>query len=1046
MRKHTSMPRLAAVVWAVSIGLLAVAVRGQSPTEIDAGALNRIEGAFLEFELGLLRPLVLSADGRTLWTINQPGAEIGEWRRRESGLPPEWLRGFPATPGLVSLHARSEARELWAVDRLLGMVLVFDMNRGRLMRGIHVGAEPHGLALGPEGDRAYVTLAGEDAVAVLDLRGRSVGDYRVLHKIAIPAREPRGIAVALDRVWVAPLRSGNNTAPRTRSGNPADTTVEFVNAAAGAERSLPDHDLLAITITEDPATDALDLASSFRGLGTTLFDVVPRPGTSELWIPNTDALNAEVHGERGFIRGQVVNNRITIVNIATRAVEFVSLDPRPESPRACAQPTGITFDAAGTTAYAVGYGSDLVAALDAAARERVRNFEIPSGGAWRAGPRSAVLAEGALLVLSKNDQGLVVIDPSRPSSAPARLPLGFDPTPAAIKRGRGQLIDASHSASGTSSCASCHIDGHLDGLVWDLSLFLDTPADGRPTLPIDRKGPMLTQSLRGLSELAPYHWRGEKQTLHDFNGAFVGLLEREAPLASEDMDDLVAYIQSLVHPANPLAPINGSLSPLAAEGKETFLRESATTCAVCHRLPLGTQNELMFDLFGGPSSSFKVAPLRALADRASPPVFVGGNFGRNGVVASLGGGFLHNGALPSLASFLDHFFDLDAGELPGLERFLLEIDSGIAPAAARGAEVNPHVVARAELSALQAAAHAGECDLILLGHSGKLGDSGSARRLYSPGQRAFVGSDLGTESISMSEVIASALVGECSWLVFGVPRGMGARMSYDRDSDELADALELLIGSDSELADSDGDGAIDGYEWRLGGNPTNPALGPLPGASAPTILSSEILYRTTNSARLRVQTDLPSVLEIRYSGSRGPTVLRSPALGGGARLHSFIVAELEAGSAVNLELTAEDAGGIAGAVHTLGVTPLGHLVPEVARVEAIDLVVSNAGIGERAALLVVHVSNRAGVPLPGRRVVAALYVTMEGESLPLLRSVDALTDDGGTARFEPVSLSGLKSGVISAAVLDLPFEELPGVPTLFYVEALDRQVLAVVDF
>ena len=48
----------------------------------------------------------------------------------------------------------------------------------------------------------------------------------------------------------------------------------------------------------------------------------------------------------------------------------------------------------------------------------------------------------------------------------------------------------------------------------------------------DRKGIMVTQDLRSIEEVAPYHWRGERRDLIDFNGAFEDLLHG-APLGTD---------------------------------------------------------------------------------------------------------------------------------------------------------------------------------------------------------------------------------------------------------------------------------------------------------------------------------------------------------------------------------------------------------------------------------------------------------------------------------------------------------------------------------
>ena len=40
---------------------------------------------------------------------------------------------------------------------------------------------------------------------------------------------------------------------------------------------------------------------------------------------------------------------------------------------------------------------------------------------------------------------------------------------------------------------------------------------------------MTTQTLRGLQDMEPFHWRGDRQNFQHFNGAFVSLMGRGQP-------------------------------------------------------------------------------------------------------------------------------------------------------------------------------------------------------------------------------------------------------------------------------------------------------------------------------------------------------------------------------------------------------------------------------------------------------------------------------------------------------------------------------------
>src|SRR5262249_20242539 len=141
------------------------------------------------------------------------------------------------------------------------------------------------------------------------------------------------------------------------------------------------------------------------------------------------------------------------------------------------------------------------------------------------------------------------------------LEVGYDPTPADVARGRLIFYDASRSLNGNLTCGSCHIEGSSDLLGWNLS---DAPKDN--------KGVLVTQSLFGINRMSPFHWRGERPHLEDFNVAFPGLLgapvvnpDTGAGLTDPEMADFKAFVFSLRSPANIGADENRILNDELAQ-------------------------------------------------------------------------------------------------------------------------------------------------------------------------------------------------------------------------------------------------------------------------------------------------------------------------------------------------------------------------------------------------------------------------------------------------------------------------------------------------
>src|SRR5262249_41751999 len=124
------------------------------------------------------------------------------------------------------------------------------------------------------------------------------------------------------------------------------------------------------------------------------------------------------------------------------------------------------------------------------------------------------------------------------------------------------------------------------------------------------KGPMTTQSLRGMLNGGPMHWRGDRTGGRDApsgqpdSGTFAerapfpqlqagstALRGRDSPTADADMDAYTDFILQVRYPPTPNMPLDNAPTPALAAGAALFGAtncgiESATpdvlTCASCH--------------------------------------------------------------------------------------------------------------------------------------------------------------------------------------------------------------------------------------------------------------------------------------------------------------------------------------------------------------------------------------------------------------------------------------------------------------------------------
>jgi hypothetical protein len=224
-----------------------------------------------------------------------------------------------------------------------------------------------------------------------------------------------------------------------------------------------------------------------------------------------------------------------------------------------------------------------------------------------------------------------------------------NPEPPSITTGRRFLYDASFtSAHGDSACASCHVFGDFDSLAWDLGNpdndVKPDPGPFRSTLfntitqqPIDpvfhpMKGPMITQSLRGMLNSGPMHWRGDRTGGNDapsaqpdsgsfderagfakFQAGFTDLLGRDSFIPTADMDAFTDFILQVRYPPNPNRPLDNSFTPDQAEGARLF---GVTNCGIASA--------------DGPSDVMRCNSCHVLDPQGNPTTAAPGFFGTAG--------------------------------------------------------------------------------------------------------------------------------------------------------------------------------------------------------------------------------------------------------------------------------------------------------------------------------------------------------------------------------------------------------------------------------
>jgi hypothetical protein len=433
-------------------------------------------------------------------------------------------------------------------------------------------------------------------------------------------------------------------------------------------------------------------------------------------------------------------------------------------------------------------------------------------------------AKNRLYVMTRFDDAISVVDTSTASQI-AHL-AAHNPEPASVVNGRPVLYDAVLSSSnGEASCASCHVFGDFDSLAWDLGnpddVLLNNPnpftVGGASTFH-PMKGPMTTQSLRGMANHGPMHWRGDRTGGNDVGGnaldesqafkkfivAFDGLLGRGSPIPDAQMQAFTDFILQVTYPPNPVRDLTNSLNGAQQAGHDLFfgaVTDVVANCNGCHVLDPAN------GFFGGNGNSsiegetqeFKIPHLRNLYQKVGmfgmPAVqfFKTGDNGPKGDQVR-GFGFLHDGSTDTLFRFHHaQAFNFGDPEAANLEQFMLAMDSNLAPIVGQQitlTSTNAAVVGP-RIDLLIARVVAGECQLTVKGTLA--GQQRGWLRVF-PGN--FTSDRASEPALTDAQLRAQAATPGQERTYLCVPPGSGTRVGIDRDEDGFRDRDELDAGSD----------------------------------------------------------------------------------------------------------------------------------------------------------------------------------------------------------------------------------------------------------
>ena len=391
--------------------------------------------------------------------------------------------------------------------------------------------------------------------------------------------------------------------------------------------NLPDKDVFAIDAMANPPEET----AHYNHVGTVLYNMAVNPVSGVIYVSNTEARNeVRFEGPGGLgstVRGHFAESRITVIDGDVKPRHLnkhinysVCCDDNPaEKASALAQPMEMAVSSDGKKLYLAAFGSNKIGIFDTAKLEddsfqpnASMQVSLSAGG-----PSGVLLDEkrNQLFVLTRFDNGISVVNTG--SKKEIRHIVMYNPEPQHIRDGRQYQYDANLTSShGDSSCALCHVFGDMDQIAWDLGNPDGAPLANTAPLAIDHtqfgfppeistfmnmKGPMATQSMRGMANHGAMHWRGDRTGANDapsfqpdsgvfdeqaafkaFNVAFENLNGRSEQLPDEAMQEFTDFALELTYPPNPIRALDNSLTAQQQAGRDFFFNENKIVDTVHH--------------------------------------------------------------------------------------------------------------------------------------------------------------------------------------------------------------------------------------------------------------------------------------------------------------------------------------------------------------------------------------------------------------------------------------------------------------------------------
>ena len=543
----------------VAAGLRKIAHPSKPPAATDGGHEARYKNPL---------NMALRPGGKELWVTCEAADSVTVVDTATRGPVAE----IPAGGMPIDVAFTPDGKLAFVSNRHDDTVSVIDAGSRKVVKTLEAGDEPHGVLTNRQGKYLYVANTSSEDISVFDIASLSYV------KMLSASRGPWSMALSPDSATIFVTNMLARFSP-PRTPFVSELTSIDVERAAVDDRRVVDGANLMMGVAWHPS-GKFALATLNR--------------TKSL-VPMTR-----------LMQGWTITNGLAII-WRDGDVDQVLLD---EPNMGFADASGVACTPDGRYALVTSAGTDRVAVVDIAkltailhrATKYEREHVIPNHLGYptefvakhiavKNNPRGVLVAPDGRVAYVANslDDSLSVIDLQK-LEVVSRIDLGGSPEITQHRRGELLFHNAKITFRRQYACASCHPDGHIDGVTYDIE------ADGIGVSPVDNR------TLRGILDTTPFKWEGTNPSLSRQCGARLSVFfTRLLPFTPEELSAVDLYVTSIERPPNRYRKLGAPLNPAQRRGRAVFERTmtndgrmipAENRCVTCHFPPYFTDRQV----------------------------------------------------------------------------------------------------------------------------------------------------------------------------------------------------------------------------------------------------------------------------------------------------------------------------------------------------------------------------------------------------------------------------------------------------------------------